>query len=115
MSARTVRVTVRGSFDALTPDQRVELIARQADHHYLQTRYTPEGFLTYDIAARPFFTFRFLESADSDAGVEESAIRAQLTAEAWLDSRGYAYKSVTARAADMSQVPLGARGRRRAG
>ena len=112
MSTREVRVTVRGAFDGLTPAQRAELLAEQADHDFLQTVYRPEGHLTYDIAARPFFTFRFAGSAGSDAEVEEAAIRAQLAAEAWLTARGYGYRNVTAQAVDMSQVPMGARGRR---
>src|SRR3954452_1963957 len=111
MSEREIRVTVRGSFDGLTADQRAELRAAQADHDFLRTEYRPEGHFTYD-AARPFFAFRFLETAGSDAEVADAAIRAQLAAEAWLDERVYGSRTVPASAVDMSQVPLGARGRR---
>jgi hypothetical protein len=34
---------------------------------------------------------------------------------AWLEQRGYGYKGIRSEATDMSQVPLGARGRRAAG
>ncbi len=32
MTSRTIRVTVRGSFDQLTEAQLAELVAEQADH-----------------------------------------------------------------------------------
>lgn len=115
MSTRTVRVTVRGAFAGLSADQRAELRARQAEHDFLHTAYTPDGALTYDdVAVRPFFTFRFLRTAEDEKDVPDVAAQAELDAAAWLDGHGYAYKNLTAHTVDMSQVPLGARGRRAA-
>jgi hypothetical protein len=111
---RTIRVTVRGAFDGLTADQTAELKASQPDHDFLRTEYTPEGFLGYDVAARPFFTFRFAEQADDEAGVAAAAARAEAKAVAWMASHGYPIKNVTSQAVDMSEVPLGRRGRREA-
>jgi hypothetical protein len=112
MSTRTVRVTVRGAFDGLSAEQRAELLTRQPDHDFLHTSYTPEGSLTYDIAARPFFTFRFLTSAEDEKGVPDAAAQAELDAAAWLERRGYGYKNLTSHAVDLSQAPVGARQRR---
>ena len=114
MTTRTVRVTVRGAFDGLTADQRAELLARQAEHDFLHTSYTPAGTLTYDLAARPFFTFRFLTSAEDEKDVPDAAAQAELDAVAWLEARGYGYKGLKSHAEDMSQAPIGARQRRAA-
>jgi hypothetical protein len=108
---RNIRVTVRGAFDALTESQRAELLAAQAEHDFLHTVYTPEGHLAYDVAARPFFTFRFAKVAE-EKDIPDAAAQAELDAMAWLDERGYGYKNLTTQAVDMSEVPLGARGRR---
>jgi hypothetical protein len=115
MSTRTVRVTVRGAFDRLSAAQRAELQAAQGDHDFLHTAYTPEGSLTYDdVALRPFFTFRFLRTAEEEKDVPDVAAQAELDAAAWMEQRGYGYKNLTAQAVDMSQAPVGARQRRAA-
>lgn len=112
MSDRTIRVTVRGSFAGLTDAQRAELRARQADHDFLTTVYTPEGHLAYDIAARPFFTFRWAIDVADEKDIPTAATKAELDTMAWLDARGYGYKDLKVQAVDMSEVPLGARGRK---
>jgi hypothetical protein len=115
MSTRTVRVTVRGAFAGLSAEQRAALQAAQAEHDFLRTEYTPEGSLTYDdVAVRPFFTFRFLRTAEDERDVPDTAAQAELDAAAWLEQHGYGYKNLTSHAVDMSQVPLGARQRRAA-
>jgi hypothetical protein len=114
MSVRDVRVTVRGSFDALTPDQRAELVARAAEHDFLHASFAPGGHLSYDITARPFFTFRFLEQAATEQDIPAATARAEATALAWFADRGYAVKNVTVRTEDRSLAPLGARGRKAA-
>ncbi|MEV6847579.1 DUF6204 family protein [Actinoplanes sp. NPDC051411] len=111
---RTIRVTVRGAFDGLTPAQVERLTREQAEHDFLRTEYTPEGYLAYDVPARPFFTFRFAEQADDEAGVAAATARAEAKAVAWMASHGYPVKNVTAQAVDMSEVPLGKRGKREA-
>ncbi|WP_250037665.1 DUF6204 family protein [Paractinoplanes maris] len=111
---RTVRVTVRGSFDGLSAAQVAELEAAAAEHSFMNTRYTSEGYLAYDVPARPFFTFRFAEEVAGAEEVPAAAVRAQAKAEAWLAGHGYAFKSVTTQAVDMAEVPLGKRGRREA-
>ena len=112
MSTRTVRVTVRGAFDGLSDEQRAELIAAQSAHDFLHTEYTAEGHLSYDLTARPFFTFRFLATAEQEKDVPVAAAFAEEAAAAWLTERGYGFKNLTSNAVDMSEVPLGARGKR---
>jgi hypothetical protein len=112
MTTRAIRVTVRGVFDALTDQQRAGLLAAAAEHDISYAEYTPEGHLSYDIAARPSFTFRFLASAEDEAGVPDAAARAELTAEEWLTTHGYGYKRLTSTVVDLSQAPAGARQRK---
>ncbi|WIM92642.1 DUF6204 family protein [Actinoplanes oblitus] len=111
--SRTIRVTVRGSFDNLTDEQKAELAAGGGDD-LLSVRYTEQGHLTYDIAARPFFTFRFAEQVADEKEIPQAAIRAEMKAVAWLEEHGYGYKKITSQTVDMSEVPLGRRGKREA-
>ena len=67
--------------------------------------------LSYDIAARPAFTFRFLDSGDAEEDILEATERAELSARAWLTERGYGYKNLRSSAEDLSQAPLGKRRR----
>jgi hypothetical protein len=114
MGSRTVRVTVRGSFDRLTEEQRAELLAEAGAHDFLFTKYTPEGHLAYDVAARPFFTFRFVAEVQEQAQVAGVTVRSQEAAQAWLTGRGYGFKNLSVQTVDLSEVPLGKRGRREA-
>nr|BFE70197.1 hypothetical protein GCM10020092_034980 [Actinoplanes digitatis] len=114
MTTRTIRVTVRGAFDGLDDEQRASLLALAAQHDVAFAAYTDEGSLTYDIAARPFFTFRFARTAQSEQDVPAVVRDAEAAAVAYLDEHGYGYKNLSAQAVDMSQVPLGKRGRKEA-
>lgn len=114
MSTRTFRITVRGVFDGLDADQRSQLLARAAEHDMLRAAFTPEGHLSYDVASRPAFTFRFLESGEAEEDILEATERAERSARAWLDERGYGYKHLRSQAEDLSQAPLGKRRRRAA-
>lgn len=111
---RTVRVTVRGSFDGLSEAQLAELRAVAAEHDFMNTRYTAEGYLAYELPARPFFTFRFAEEVAGPDEVAAATARAQAKAEAWMAERGYPVKMVSTQTVDMAEVPLGKRGRREA-
>ena len=112
MSERTFRVTIRGSFDALTDDQRAALLAEAAEHDMLNAAFTPEGRLTYDLAMRPFFTFRYLEHGEREEDIVAAGERAQEKAEEWLAEHGYAYKGLKASAEDMALMPLAKRQRK---
>ncbi|MFE2879008.1 DUF6204 family protein [Streptomyces roseus] len=114
MSTRTFRITVRGSFDGLTPAQRAELLAAAPEHDIMRSAYTPEGHLSYDIAVGPFFTFRFLESGETEEGILDATARAELAAESRLTERGYGFKRLTSRAQDLSLAPLSKRQRQAA-
>ncbi|MFJ5234138.1 DUF6204 family protein [Kitasatospora sp. NPDC088391] len=109
MTKRTFRITVRGSFDALTDGQRAALQAEAAEHDLLQARFTEEGHLSYDLAARPFFTFRFLEHGEAEEDVVAASVRAETAAELWLTDRGYGYKGLKSQAQDMSLAAVGPR------
>ncbi|MEU6389090.1 DUF6204 family protein [Streptomyces sp. NPDC046939] len=114
MSTRTFRVTVRGVFDGLSSDQRAALLADAAEHDVLRAAFTREGHLSYDLAARPAFTFRFLDSGEEEEDILEASERAEETAKAWLAEHGYGYKNLRVRAEDLSQAPLSKRQRRAA-
>jgi hypothetical protein len=112
MSSRTIRVTVRGAFDALTDAQRATLLADAAAHDVMHAAFTTDGTITYDVGARPFFTFRFQATADDEQAIPAVTARAEAAAAGWLGSRGYAFKNLTSQTVDMSQIPLGKRGRK---
>lgn len=114
MSTRTFRITVRGVFDGLGSDQRADLLARAAEHDVLRAAFTPEGHLSYDLAARSAFTFRFLDSGEEEEDILEATERAEEAAKSWLTERGYPYKNLRSQAEDLSQAPLGKRQRRAA-
>ncbi|MFC5201732.1 MULTISPECIES: DUF6204 family protein [Streptomyces] len=114
MSTRSFRITVRGVFDGLGTDQRSELLARAAEHDVLRAAFTAEGHLSYDLAARSAFTFRFLDSGEEEEDILEATERAEEAAKAWLTQRGYLYKNLRSSAEDLSQAPLGKRQRRAA-
>jgi hypothetical protein len=103
---------VRGAFVALTEQQRATLLSQAARHDVLVAEFTPEGHLTYDIAARPFFTFRFLDAGEGEEDLAEAVVRAEQSARAWLDARGYAYKNLKSQGEDLSRAPLAKRQRR---
>ncbi|MEV6838005.1 DUF6204 family protein [Streptomyces sp. NPDC051133] len=114
MSTRTFRITVRGVFDGLTDEQRAALLADAAQHDVLRAAFTPEGTLTYDIAARPAFVFRFAATGEEEEDILEATEQAEETAKAWLGERGYGFKNLRSTAEDLAQAPLGKRQRRAA-
>jgi hypothetical protein len=112
--SRTIRVTVRGSFDKLSEAQLAELVGARAQHDVMSTAYTREGHLAYDLPARPFFTFRFEATAKEQTEIPAITADAQARAAGWMAERGYPVKNLTAQTVDMSEVPLGKRGKREA-
>lgn len=111
MTSRTIRVTVRGHFDHLSPEHLAALVAAGPAHDFLRTEYTEDGYLAYDLPGRPFFTFRFAEQAED---VTTASARAEAKASAWMAEHGYPVKNLTTQAVDLAEMPLGKRGRRRA-
>ncbi|GHE06862.1 DUF6204 family protein [Streptomyces alanosinicus] len=114
MSTRTFRITVRGAFDGLTEAQRAALLAGAAEHDVLRAAFAPEGTLTYDIAARPAFVFRFSAAGEEEEDILEATERAEAAARGWLAERGYSFKNLRSTAEDLSQAPMGKRQRRAA-
>ena len=112
MSTRAFRIKVRGEFKDLTPDQRAELLASASEHDALAAAFTPQGHLSYDLVARPFFTFRFADSGESDEDLAAATERAESAARAWLNERGLAFRLLQSQAEDLSQAPLSKRQRR---
>ncbi|MFD5638649.1 DUF6204 family protein [Streptomyces sp. NPDC127077] len=112
MTTRTFRITVRGVFDGLSADQHAELLAQAPEHDVLRAAFTPEGHLSYDVAARPAFTFRYLDSGEAEEDILEAVERAEAAATAWLTERGYGFKRLKSQSEDLSQAPLGKRQRR---
>jgi Family of unknown function (DUF6204) len=109
VTTRTFRITVRGVFADLTADQRAQLLAEAADHDILQARYKYEGHLTYDIALRPAFTFRFEDSGEDEQDILLATERAEEASRAWLTEHGYAHKNLKSQAEDLSQATLSKR------
>lgn len=114
MTTRSFRITVRGAFQDLTEVQRAALLAEAAEHDILTAAFTPEGHLSYDLAFRPAFTFRFADSGEDEADLARAVARAEAAAAAWLDAHGYPYKELKAQGEDLSLAPLGKRQRREA-
>ncbi|WP_433797054.1 DUF6204 family protein [Actinoplanes sp. CA-252034] len=113
-TSRTIRVTVRGAFDNLSDAQKAQLMAAGGDHaDILAVQYTEDGHLTYDLAARPFFTFRFGEQVDDEREVAKVTARCEAKAAAWMTARGYGFKRITSQTVDLSEVPMGKAGRKR--
>jgi len=112
VTSRAFRIKVRGEFKNLTPDQRAELLASASEHDALAASFTPEGHLSYDLAVRPFFTFRFSDSGESDEDIVAATERAEAAAEAWLNERNLAFKLLTSQAEDLSKAPMSKRQRR---
>jgi hypothetical protein len=112
MTTRDYRIKVRGEFKDLTAEQRAALLAEAAEHDELSTSFTPDGYLSYDLAARPFFTFRFAGTGESDSDLQVATERAESAARAWLDDRGVSYLLRSTQAEDLSQAPLAKRQRR---
>jgi Family of unknown function (DUF6204) len=115
MSPRTLRITVRGSFQDLTDDQRTELRARAAEHDVLRASFTAEGHLAYDVDARPFFTFRFLREAATEEDVARAVASAEAAARAALEQRELGFQLRSTQVQDLSQAPLSKRQRRTSG
>ncbi len=88
VTTRDFRIKVRGVFENLSDEQRAELLAAAAEHDLFGAEFTREGHLSYDLAARPFFTFRFADSGESDEDLTAATERAESAARAWLDGRG---------------------------
>ncbi|SEG82140.1 hypothetical protein SAMN05216223_11391 [Actinacidiphila yanglinensis] len=114
MTTRTFRITVRGAFDGLDAEQRAELLAHAAEHDVLHAAFTPEGHLSYDLAARAAFTFRFQESGEAEEDIVPATARAEAAARIWLTDRGYGFTPLRTQAEDLSLAPLGKRRRREA-
>ena len=112
MPPRILRITVRGSFQDLTDDQRAELRARAAEHDVLRASFTAEGHLAYDVDARPFFTYRFLSEAETDEDVAHAVVAAETAARAGLEQWGLGFQLRSTQVQDLSQVPLSKRQRR---
>src|SRR4051794_510565 len=75
--SRAFRIKIRGVFKDLTAEQRAELLAAAAEHDALTAGFTPEGHVSYDITARPFFTFRFADSGESEEDLAAATARAE--------------------------------------
>ena len=114
MTTHTVRITVRGFFDALTQAQRSELLAEADQHDVVQTAYTPAGHLSYDLSAREAFAFRFLDTGQEEADIAAATERAETEASTWLNERGYGFKNLRSQAVDLATAPLSKRQRQSA-
>ncbi|WP_405679396.1 DUF6204 family protein [Streptomyces sp. NBC_01511] len=79
----TYRVIVRGTFQELTDEARARLLDEVEEHGLGQTRFTPEGSLTYDRVLK-HFSYRFVVVSDAADGEEMAAVLAEDRAETAL-------------------------------
>ena len=112
MSTRELRIKIRGEFKDLTSGQRADLLAAAEDHDMLGASFTREGHVAYDLDARPFFTFRIADTAESDDDVATATARAVGSVREWLDAHGLSYKLREPVVEDLSQAALSKRQRK---
>jgi uncharacterized protein DUF6204 len=112
VTTRAFRIKVRGQFGNLSPEQRADLLARASEHDAMTASFTPEGHLSYDLAARPFFTFRYADSGETDEDLVAAVARAEASASSWLEGRGLPFKLIQTVPEDLSQAPLSKKQRR---
>jgi hypothetical protein len=112
VTTRDFRIKVRGVFEHLSDEQRSELLAAAPDHDLFGAEFTREGHLSYDLAARPFFTFRFADSGETDEDLTAATARSEAAARGWLEERGLGFRLIQTQAEDLSQAPLSKRQRR---
>lgn len=103
------RIKVRGEFKGLTPEQRADLLAEAAEHDPMTARFTAEGHVAYELAARPFFTFRRSDDGEDEA---RATARTEEAARQWLQARGLEAKLISTSVEDLSAAPQGSRQRR---
>jgi AcrR family transcriptional regulator len=105
MTARTYRVTVRGTFDGLTDTARARLLADAADHDITMGGFTPQGSLTYDTNLRAF-TFRYEVAATGEHSERDATADATARATSTLDAEGYGYKDLRHSTVDMQAIKI---------
>lgn len=114
MTTRDFRVTVRGFFDRPSDEQRAALLADAAAHDVFSSAFTREGHMSYELAMRDAFTFRFLDSGEAEEDVLFAEERAEAAVLAWLSARGLRAKNQRTTSEDLSQAALSKRQRRAA-
>ena len=97
---RAFRVTVRGQFTDLSDEARRYLVKAQAEHDLFVSAYTPEGTLSYDNRIM-FFNMRYEIHAESE---EKALASSLLEAETFLQTMGFAHKTLKAKGVDVSQI-----------
>ena len=60
-----------------------------AEHDVLRASFTAEGDLSYDVDARPFFTYRFLSEGETEEDVARAVASAEAAARTALERRGW--------------------------
>ena len=104
MAVKVHRVVVRGQFDALTPEQRTDLLAEADEHDFHQVAYTEWGTFIYErnLVA---FNFRYEVRVDDEADPPVDPIAVGMAkATASMAEWGLGAKHLRASATDMSQV-----------
>lgn len=97
---RVHRVTVRDQFADLSEATRAYVVASQPDHDIFVSAFTEEGTFTYDDRVL-FFTLRYEIRCAADVDPSRAALT---EAEQFLRVMGFGYKSLRAKAMDVSAI-----------
>jgi len=101
VAEHTYRVTVRGRFADLTPDQRASLHEHLKGFDFLRSGgFSEEGALTFD-EKLDFFSYRVILTAAEKA--EDAGLRRATTA---LDALGVDFRGLRATVTDMDEMKI---------
>lgn len=105
---RTYRMTVRGRFTALTPQQRARLLAEQNDHGMFNARFSPEGTFLYgpELAGYQFRYEFVVDEPDPDEAELLARMQAEDQAAADLEDRGFQGRIVDVSAVCMNDMRI---------
>ena len=101
----TYRVIVRGTWDGLTDEARVRLLA-EAAHAMASMRFTEEGSLSYEPAPLKHFSMRYVVVSDAADGEEMAGAIAEDRAEGTLRDLGYGFRDLKSTVTDLDTMKI---------
>ncbi|MFE3068266.1 DUF6204 family protein [Streptomyces sp. NPDC059247] len=101
----TYRVIVRGTFDGLSEESRVRLLAESQEHGMTAMRFTEEGSLAYDRTLK-HFSYRLVVVSDAEDGDEMAGALAEDRVETTLKELGHGYKGLRSTVTDLDTMKI---------
>lgn len=102
----TYRVIVRGTWDGLTEEARVRLLAEAPEHGMTSMRFAEEGSLSYEPAPLKHFSMRYVVVSDAADGEEMAGVIAEDRAESALRDRGYGFRDLRSTVTDLDTMKI---------